>query len=44
MKTRTDTVDRRIQALHELIALDKPTQSAVRFVDYPGGGVHVVWE
>ena len=37
-------VDRRIQALHELIALDKPTQSAVPFADYPGGGVQVVWE
>lgn len=37
-------VDRRIQALHELIALDKPTQSAVPFADYPGGCVEVVWE
>jgi structure-specific endonuclease subunit SLX1 len=37
-------VERRIQALHELIALDKPTSSALPFAEYPGGCVEVLWE
>ncbi len=39
-----EPVERRIQALYTLIALDKPTQSAVPFADYPEGGVKIVWE
>jgi hypothetical protein len=30
--------------LYELLALDRPTTSALPFADYPGGGVAVVWE
>jgi predicted GIY-YIG superfamily endonuclease len=37
-------VERRIQALHELIGLVKPTSSAIPFTEYPTGGVTVSWE
>lgn len=37
-------VERRIQGLHELLQLEKPTSSAMPFSEYPGGKVEVVWE
>jgi predicted GIY-YIG superfamily endonuclease len=41
---RLEPVERRIQALNELLALDKPTSSALPFAEYPGSCVEVVWE
>lgn len=37
-------VDRRIQALYELIALDRPTSKAICYSEYPTGGVDIIWE
>lgn len=37
-------VERRIQALHELMELDRPTSAALPFAEYAGGHVEVQWE
>lgn len=37
-------VERRIQALHDLIELEKPTANAVPYSEYSDGKVHIVWE
>lgn len=37
-------VDRRIQALYELIALDRPTSKATCYSEYPKGSVEIIWE
>ena len=44
MQCNMSPVERRIQALHDLIALDRPTSTAVPFADYTGGGVQIIWE
>lgn len=37
-------VEKRIQALYELIALEKPTSSAIPYSEYPNGKVDILWE
>lgn len=37
-------VERRIQALQDLTALDRPTSAAIPYADYPEGKVEVIWE
>ena len=37
-------VERRIQALNDLMALDRPTTAAVPFSEYEGGCVSVAWD
>ncbi len=37
-------IERRIQALYELIELDRPTSKAVPYSEYPNGGVIINWE
>ncbi len=37
-------LERRIQALYELIELDKPTSKAIPYSEYPAGGVTIKWE
>lgn len=37
-------VERRIQALNDLMALDRPTTTAIPFSEYEGGGVTVAWD
>lgn len=37
-------VERRIQALHDLIALDRPTSAAIPYTEYPEGNVEIIWE
>ena len=37
-------VERRIQALHNLLELEKPTSNARPYSEYPAGKVEVVWE
>jgi structure-specific endonuclease subunit SLX1 len=37
-------IERRIQALYELIELDRPTSKAVPYSEYPNGGVTIQWE
>lgn len=37
-------LERRIQALYELIELDRPTSNAIPYSEYPTGGVTIKWE
>jgi structure-specific endonuclease subunit SLX1 len=39
-----DPVQRRIAALHALLAMDRPTSAALPYCEYPGGPPRVCWE
>jgi structure-specific endonuclease subunit SLX1 len=41
---RLDPIERRRQALAELLSLDRPTSKAQPYRDYAGGGPTVIWE
>jgi predicted GIY-YIG superfamily endonuclease len=37
-------VERRIQALYDLLSMEKPTSTALPYKDYPSGLPNVIWE
>ena len=38
-----EPVERRLEALRELMALDRPTSKALPYLEYPGGLPHVIY-
>ena len=43
-KSRSNPLQKRINALKELLLLDKPTKESLEFKNYPNGKPIVVWE